>query len=248
MGAAARRHLPRAHRPDAGRRPRRRPLRRPLERRADRAPRPRPPARRARRPDRPLAGAASSTGWGASRDGGSAPRTRRNRLHGASRALISSARPMAARRRHQRIQGEARVDDRAHRRRRRRGHLVRRAVREGEGRDREDDLDVGRQGRLGRDLARARRSCSPTRARTSASRSTTPRRARSIDGVSGLLDGFVLLSELIAAFWTTMGPPLKRPKARGNLCTLVRRVSRAPPRRRTSRRPRTGTSSRRSSR
>src|SRR5512140_533863 len=36
------------------------------------------------------------------------------------------------------------------------------------------------------------------------------------DGIAGFLDGFVLLSELIANFWTTMGPPLKRPKARAN--------------------------------
>ena len=36
-----------------------------------------------------------------------------------------------------------------------------------------------------------------------------------LDGVPGLFDGFLVLSELIANFWTTMGPPLKRPKARG---------------------------------
>src|SRR4051794_1855734 len=34
-----------------------------------------------------------------------------------------------------------------------------------------------------------------------------------IEGVTGLLDGFVLLDGLISAFWDTMGPPLKRPKA-----------------------------------
>ena len=37
------------------------------------------------------------------------------------------------------------------------------------------------------------------------------------DGFQGLLDGFVLIQELIAAFWEPMYPPLKRPKARGNL-------------------------------
>src|ERR1700729_481459 len=40
-----------------------------------------------------------------------------------------------------------------------------------------------------------------------------------IEGIPGLFDGFVVLSELTANFWTTMGPPLKRPKARGNLCS-----------------------------
>src|SRR5262245_36646902 len=38
-------------------------------------------------------------------------------------------------------------------------------------------------------------------------------------GLVGLLDGFLLLQELDAAFWDKMGPPLKRPKARGNLCS-----------------------------
>jgi type VI secretion system protein VasJ len=37
------------------------------------------------------------------------------------------------------------------------------------------------------------------------------------DGFQGLLDGFVLIQELIATFWEPMYPPLKRPKARGNL-------------------------------
>ena len=43
--------------------------------------------------------------------------------------------------------------------------------------------------------------------------------ARSMTGgLEGLLDGFVLLQELDEQYWTTMGPALKRPKARGNLC------------------------------
>ena len=37
-------------------------------------------------------------------------------------------------------------------------------------------------------------------------------------GLDGLLDGLVLLQELDAQYWETMGPALKRPKARGNLC------------------------------
>ena len=42
--------------------------------------------------------------------------------------------------------------------------------------------------------------------------------ARSLtDGLPGLLDAFVLLDALIEAYWETMGPPLKRPKARANL-------------------------------
>ena len=36
-------------------------------------------------------------------------------------------------------------------------------------------------------------------------------------GVMGLLEGFVLLNGLIEGFWDTMYPPLRRPKARGNL-------------------------------
>jgi type VI secretion system protein VasJ len=38
-----------------------------------------------------------------------------------------------------------------------------------------------------------------------------------LDGMTGLLDGLVLLNELTNAFWDTMYPSLKRPKARGNL-------------------------------
>src|SRR5262245_33415666 len=37
------------------------------------------------------------------------------------------------------------------------------------------------------------------------------------DGPRGLLDGLVLLQELCAAYWDTMYPSLKRPRARGNL-------------------------------
>lgn len=36
-------------------------------------------------------------------------------------------------------------------------------------------------------------------------------------GVEGLLDGLVVLTDLVAAFWEPMFPPLRRPKARANL-------------------------------
>ena len=42
-----------------------------------------------------------------------------------------------------------------------------------------------------------------------------------LDGLLGLLEGFVVLQALIASFWETMGPALKRPRARGNLCVWV---------------------------
>lgn len=38
-----------------------------------------------------------------------------------------------------------------------------------------------------------------------------------LDGLSGLLEGLVLLNELSNAFWDAMYPALRRPKARGNL-------------------------------
>ena len=36
-------------------------------------------------------------------------------------------------------------------------------------------------------------------------------------GVTGALDGLVLINELDAAFWATMYPPIKRPRTRGGL-------------------------------
>jgi type VI secretion system protein VasJ len=42
--------------------------------------------------------------------------------------------------------------------------------------------------------------------------------ARSLtSGLPGLLDAYVLLDALIEGYWESMGPPLKRPKARANL-------------------------------
>src|SRR5689334_22354784 len=38
-----------------------------------------------------------------------------------------------------------------------------------------------------------------------------------LDGITGVLDGLVLLNELSNAFWDAMFPSLKRPKARSNL-------------------------------
>jgi type VI secretion system protein VasJ len=38
-----------------------------------------------------------------------------------------------------------------------------------------------------------------------------------LDGLSGLLEGLVLMRDISAAFWEPMYPALKRPKARGNL-------------------------------
>jgi type VI secretion system protein VasJ len=38
-----------------------------------------------------------------------------------------------------------------------------------------------------------------------------------LDGLTGLLEGLVLMRDIAAAFWEAMYPALKRPKARGNL-------------------------------
>ena len=38
-----------------------------------------------------------------------------------------------------------------------------------------------------------------------------------MDGLTGLLDGLVVMHELAASCWDKMYPALKRPRARGNL-------------------------------
>lgn len=49
-----------------------------------------------------------------------------------------------------------------------------------------------------------------------------------LDGLNGLLEGLVLLNELTNAFWDTMYPSLKRPKARGNLAGWYSDIAAAP--------------------